>query len=57
MTIVGANERGTDILVFLNGLPLVVMELKGPEAKNADIVSAYHQIQTYKADIPALFRT
>ena len=57
MTIVGANKRRTDILIFLNGLPLVVMELKGPEAKSADIVSAYHQIQTYKADIPALFRT
>jgi type I restriction enzyme R subunit len=56
-TIVGANKRRTDILIFLNGLPLVVMELKGPEAKNADIVSAYNQIQTYKADIPALFRT
>ena len=56
-TVVGANKRRTDILIFLNGLPLVVMELKGPEAKNADIVSAYNQIQTYKADIPALFRT
>jgi len=56
-TVVGAHKRRTDILIFLNGLPLVVMELKGPEAKNADIVSAYHQIQTYKADIPALFRT
>ena len=56
-TVVGANKRRTDILIFLNGLPVVVMELKGPEAKNADIVSAYHQIQTYKADIPALFRT
>ena len=56
-TVVGANKRRTDVLIFLNGLPLVVMELKGPESKNADIVSAYNQIQTYKADIPALFRT
>ena len=56
-TVVGANKRRTDILIFLNGLPLVVMELKGTESKNADIVSAYNQIQTYKADIPALFRT
>ena len=55
--VVGANKRRTDILIFLNGLPLVVMELKGPESKNANIVSAYNQIQTYKADIPALFRT
>lgn len=56
-TVVGANKRRADILIFLNGLPLVVLELKGPESKNADIVSAYNQIQTYKADIPALFRT
>ena len=56
-TVVGANKRRTDILIFLNGLPLVVMELKGPEAKNADIVSAYNQIETYKSDIPTLFRT
>jgi type I restriction enzyme R subunit len=56
-TVVGASKRRTDILIFLNGLPLVVMELKGPEAKNADIVSAYNQIETYKSDIPALFRT
>jgi type I restriction enzyme R subunit len=55
--VVGANKRRTDVLIFLNGLPLVVMELKGPESKNADIVSAYNQIQTYKTDIPALFRT
>ena len=57
MTVVGASKRRTDILIFLNGMPLVVMELKGPESKHADIVSAYNQIQTYKSDIPALFRT
>ena len=34
MTMVGASKRRTDILIFLNGLPLVVMEHKGPEAKN-----------------------
>ena len=56
-TLAGAHRRRTDILLFLNGLPLVVMELKGPEAKGAGIDSAYHQIQTYKADVPALFRT
>ncbi len=54
---VGATKRRTDILIFLNGLPLVVLELKGPEAKSANILSAYHQIQTYKSDIPVLFRT
>jgi type I restriction enzyme R subunit len=56
-TVVGANKRRPDIVIFLNGLPLVVIELKGPESANAGIQSAYNQIQTYKADIPALFRS
>ena len=42
LTVVGANKRRTDILIFLNGLPLVVLELKGPESKSADIVSAFN---------------
>jgi len=56
-TVVGSSKRRPDVLIFLNGLPLVVIELKGPEAKNADVVSAFHQIQTYLAEIPALFRS
>jgi type I restriction enzyme R subunit len=56
-TVVGVNKRRPDVILFLNGMPLVVMELKGPEAANADIKSAYNQIQTYKAELPALFRT
>jgi type I restriction enzyme R subunit len=56
-TVVGANKRRPDIVIFLNGLPLVVIELKGPESASADIQSAYNQIQTYKGDIPALFRS
>jgi len=56
-TVVGANKRRPDIVIFLNGLPLVVVELKGPESASADIQSAYNQIQTYKGDIPALFRS
>jgi len=56
-TVVGASRRRPDVIIFLNGLPLVVIELKGPEAANADIRSAYNQIQTYKAEIPALFRS
>jgi len=56
-TVVGASKRRPDVVLFLNGIPLVVIELKGPEAANADISSAYNQIQTYKTDIPALFRS
>jgi type I restriction enzyme, R subunit len=56
LSVVGASKRRPDVLLFLNGLPLVLIELKGPEAGNADIRSAYHQIQTYKAEVPALFR-
>jgi type I restriction enzyme R subunit len=56
-TVVGANKRRPDVLIFLNGLPIVVIELKGPESASADIQSAYNQIQTYKADVPAVFRS
>ena len=56
-TVVGVNNRRPDIVIFLNGLPVVVIELKAPESANADIRSAYNQLQTYKNDIPALFHT
>jgi len=56
-TVVGASKRRPDVLIFLNGLPLVVMELKGPEAPNANIISAYNQIQTYQNEVPDLFRS
>jgi len=54
-TIHGDKIRRPDIVVFINGLPLVVLELKNPADINADIESAYNQIQTYKNDIPQLF--
>jgi type I restriction enzyme R subunit len=44
-----------DIVVFLNGLPLVVFELKNPADENADIWKAYDQVQNYKKDIRVLF--
>jgi type I restriction enzyme R subunit len=56
-TIVGSSNRRPDIVIFLNGLPVVVIELKAPESANADIRSAYNQLQTYKRDIPALFHS
>lgn len=48
------NKR-PDVLLFVNGIPLVVMELKNATDENADMRSAFNQIQTYKAIIPSLF--
>ncbi len=54
-TVHGLKVRRPDIVLFVNGLPLVVIELKNPADLHADIESAWNQIQTYKADIPQLF--
>ena len=52
----GKNKR-PDVVAFVNGLPVVVLELKSAAAKQTDLHAAYNQLQTYKADIPSLFRT
>ncbi len=49
------NKR-PDIILFINGLPLVVMELKNIADEKATITDAYNQLQTYKEQIPSLFR-
>jgi type I restriction enzyme R subunit len=56
MTIIenGQNKR-PDVLVFLNGMPIVVMELKNPTDANATIDKAYQQLKTYHQTIPSLF--
>lgn len=54
-TIVENEERRPDLIIFINGLPLVVVELKSATDENVGIDSAYNQIQTYKHDIPSLF--
>jgi len=55
-TIIENNQnKRPDVLLFINGLPLVVIELKNAASENANIKSAYQQIQTYKAIIPSLF--
>jgi len=48
------NKR-PDVVLFVNGLPLVVIELKNPADKNATVRSAFKQFQTYKQAIPSLF--
>ena len=53
----GRNNRRPDLVVFVNGLPLAVLELKNPGTEAATLESAYNQLQTYKREIPDLFRT
>ena len=50
-----SHTKRPDIILFVNGLPLVVVELKNPTDENATIKSAYNQLQTYKEFIPSLF--
>ncbi|MEM5329557.1 type I restriction endonuclease subunit R [Paraburkholderia sp. JHI2823] len=47
--------RRPDVVLYLNGLPIVVVELKNPGDENADIWAAWNQLQTYHQDIPDLF--
>ena len=49
------NTRRADIVLFVNGLPLGIIELKNPADEDATIWTAYQQLQTYKADLPSLF--
>ena len=49
------NNRRPDIVVFINGLPLAVIELKNPTEEHATIRGAFNQLQTYKQDISSLF--
>lgn len=51
----GINRRA-DIVLFVNGLPLVLIELKNPADENATIWTAFNQLQTYKMQIPSLLR-
>ncbi|WP_210398142.1 type I restriction endonuclease subunit R [Motiliproteus sediminis] len=55
-TIQGSKQlRRPDVICFINGLPIAVLELKSPSAENADIWDAFNQIQTYKDEIGDLF--
>ena len=51
----GQRTRRPDVVVFVNGLPLAIIELKNPADENATIKNAFNQFETYKADIPSLF--
>ena len=49
------NKKRLDVIVFVNGLPLVVIEIKNATSENATIKNAFNQLQTYKQAIPTLF--
>jgi type I restriction enzyme R subunit len=51
------HTRRPDIILFVNGLPLVLLEIKNPADENANVWKAYDQIQTYKEQIPDVFQT
>jgi type I restriction enzyme R subunit len=53
----GQHQRRPDIVLFVNGLPLAVIELKNPADEEATIWTAYRQLQTYQAQIPSIFAT
>jgi type I restriction enzyme R subunit len=53
----GQHTRRPDVVLFVNGLPLAVIELKNAADENATVWSAWQQLQTYQAQIPALFAT
>jgi type I restriction enzyme, R subunit len=49
-------HRRPDIVIFLNGLPLAIIELKNPADENATVQAAFNQLQTYKSELPLLFQ-
>lgn len=56
VVIAGKVNRRPDVVVFVNGLPLAVIELKAPGSENATMLGAFNQLQTYKQQVPALFQ-
>lgn len=55
VTFIGKNKRRTDLLIYINGLPLIVFEFKNPFDANVGIDNAHRQIEHYVLDIPQLF--
>ena len=54
-TIIENSEKRPDVLVFLNGLPVVVFELKSPSREETDVSEAFRQLRNYMIEIPSLF--
>lgn len=54
-TFIENSNKRPDVLLFVNGLPLVLIELKSPSREETDVSEAYRQIQNYKHEIPSMF--
>ncbi len=54
-TYVEKSKKRADLIVFLNGLPVVLMELKSPSREETDVSAAYRQLKTYMKEVPGLF--
>ena len=54
-TFIENSNKRPDIIIFLNGLPVVIMELKSPSREETDFSDAYRQLQNYKKEIPSMF--
>ena len=54
-TIVENSEKRPDVLVFINGLPVVVFELKSPSREETDASEAFNQLRNYRMEIPSMF--
>ncbi|GGE75604.1 type I restriction endonuclease subunit R [Nesterenkonia cremea] len=57
VTVIENRNRRPDVLVYLNGVPVALFELKSAVAHNATLKSAFNQVQTYRRDIPSVFNT
>lgn len=53
----GKRKRRPDVVVFLNGVPIAVIELKSPSEEGATLKAAFNQLQTYKHDLSSFFNT
>ena len=54
-TVIENSEKRADVVLFVNGLPLVVVELKSPSREETDASDAYRQLRNYMYEIPSLF--
>ncbi len=54
-TIIENSEKRPDVILFVNGLPLVVVELKSPSREETDASAAYRQLRNYMHEIPSIF--
>ncbi|OUO17171.1 type I restriction endonuclease subunit R [Flavonifractor sp. An4] len=54
-TVIENSEKRADVVLFVNGLPLVVVELKSPSREETDASAAYRQLRNYMYEIPSLF--